>query len=178
MRAEIPQAQLEKAAATQLSFVLPVLSSPIICRLPGISQGGPAHTVLPLEAFDEYGPLGGDLVPVEVLLHDAFQVGHATRLQCGVADRYSHAVSAEFGLHLERAALGGEQDVGEEGLGGDGQIAQGAAAQPGDGTRPGYKLAGLAGPGKLRRELSLVRCRTHNAYKLTLSGVSRGALVY
>jgi hypothetical protein len=80
----------------------------------------------------------------------------------GVTYRYPHGVPRGLGLYLKCATFfDGEEDVGEQGLGGDGQVAQRAAAQPGYGTRPGYKLASFAGAGKLRRELSLVRGRAH-----------------
>src|SRR4051812_5408819 len=85
------------------------------------------------EAFDEDGFLRRELVPVEVLLHDAFEVGHAAVTQLRVADGYLHSVLGGSGLYLERTLLTGEEDVGEESLGGDGEIAQSATAQPGDG---------------------------------------------
>ncbi len=88
---------------------------------------------------------------VEVLLHDAFEVAHTASSQLGVPEGYSHGVSGDLGFHLQRAAfLDGEEDVGEDGLGGDGEIAQGAAAQPGYSARPGDKVAGLAYPRKIR----------------------------
>lgn len=115
------------------------------------------------EALDQDTFRPGELVPVEVLLHDAFEAGHAAIMQLGVADGYPHGVPDGFGLYLERALLAREEDVGEKRLGGDGEIAQSAATQARDGACPGYELASLPSTGKLRRKLFSVRCGTHYA---------------
>ena len=97
---------------------------------------------------------------VEELFHDTFEAGHAGPLQLGVADDYPQGVWRGLGFHLERAALG-EEDVGEHGLGGYGEVAQSAAAQAGHGAQPGDEVAGLASAGKLRWELFFVRRSIH-----------------
>jgi hypothetical protein len=90
---------------------------------------------------------------IEVLLHDAFEIAHTALPQLGVPEGYSHGVSGDLGLYLQRAAFfNGEEDVGEDGLGGNREVAQGATAQPADGARPGDKVAGLACPREIQRK--------------------------
>ena len=101
-------------------------------------------------------------MPVEVLLHDAFEIAHTASPQLGVPESYSHGVSGAFGLHLQRATFfNGEENVGEDSLGGDGEVAQGAAAQSTYGAGPGDKVAGLACPCEIHRKLLSVHRSGH-----------------
>ena len=80
--------------------------------------------VLSSEAFDEHRLRWGEFVFVEELSHNAFEVGHAAFPHFGVADAYLQGVLGGLGLYLEGAAFfNGEEDVGEDGFGGDGEVA-------------------------------------------------------
>jgi hypothetical protein len=115
---------------------------------------------------------------VEELLHDVFEIDHATPPQLGVANAYPQGVSEGLGLYFEDAAFfDGEEDVGEHSFGGDSEVAQSAATQPAHGAQPGDEVAGFAGTGKLRRELFFAR-RSIHAVRVTLRKVASGTLVY
>ena len=60
---------------------------------------------------------------VEELFHDLFEVSHAAVTQLRVVDGYSQSLSGSFGLYLKRALFSGEEDIGENGFGCDGEVA-------------------------------------------------------
>lgn len=55
----------------------------------------------------------------------------------------------------------GEEDVGEGGFGGDGQVVEPSAAQSGYGGPPGDEVAGFSGSGQVRRDHLSVRLGLH-----------------
>lgn len=58
-----------------------------------------------LQALDEDGFVWGDLVPIEVLLHNILEAGHPASAKLGVTDDNPHGFSRGLGLYLQRAAL-------------------------------------------------------------------------
>ena len=60
---------------------------------------------------------------IEELFHDLFEVSHTALPQLGMADDYLQNVPGGFGLYLERALFSGEEDIGENGFGCDGEVA-------------------------------------------------------
>ena len=123
--------------------------------------------------FDEHRSCWGELVSVEKLFHNTFEASHTASLQLGVPDGDPDGVAGSFGLYLENATLAGEEDVGEDGLGGDGKVAQGTTTQPGNGSRPRDEVTGFASAGKFHRELSFVRRFAHAVRVYSKSGVYR-----
>src|SRR5215216_6402525 len=61
-----------------------------------------------------------------------------------------------YGLYFEDTFSCGEQDIRNDGFGGDGQLVQPSAAESSDGSPPGYKVASLARAGEVSGHLSPV----------------------
>jgi hypothetical protein len=74
-----------------------------------------------------------------------------------VHDPHLQGVVRTLGLDLEHAFVRGEKNVGEDGLGCDGQIVEPPPAEPGHGTGPGDKVASLPDAREIRRHLFLLR---------------------
>src|ERR687890_2836325 len=61
-----------------------------------------------------------------------------------------------FGLYFEDAFRCGEQNIRDDGFGGDDQLVQPSAAESGTGAPPGYEVTGLARAGQVERYFSAV----------------------
>src|SRR5919112_3928221 len=61
-----------------------------------------------------------------------------------------------FGLYFEDAFWCGEQNIRDDGFGGDGQLVQPSAAESGTGAPPGYEVAGLTRAGQVEGYFSAV----------------------
>src|SRR5215211_6555461 len=126
---------------------------------PQTSPGSPRSNcsrAASLDPLEEHRAGRGDLVPVQKPLQYPREVAHPAALELGVCDPHLESIVREAGLYLEYDPLRGEEDVGEDGLGGDGEVVEPPPAQPGHGTPPGDEVASLSGAGEIRRNFLLV----------------------
>ena len=70
-------------------------------------------------------------------------------------DRHLQDFLVDYGLYFEDTFSHGEQDIRDDGFGGDGKVVQPSAAEPRDGAPPGDEVAGLPRAGEVRGHLSL-----------------------
>src|SRR5215210_127971 len=99
--------------------------------------------------FYEHRTCRGDLVIVEKALQHAFEVPHPALLYLGVFDGDPDRYIVVFGLHFEDSFWCGEQDIRDDGFGGDGQLVQPSAAESRNGAPPAYEVTGPARAGQV-----------------------------
>lgn len=103
------------------------------------------------EMLCEGRPGRGEFVAIEETFEYVVEVGHSALVEFGMRDADAEGFFRMFGFYLQRAAFGGEEDVGEGGFGGDGQVVQPAPPEAGYCGPPRDKMPGLSGAGQIRR---------------------------
>jgi len=103
----------------------------------------------------------GDLVIVQEPLQHTFKILQAAVLYLGMFDGDPEHILVVFRFYFEDSFSRREQDVRNDGFGGDGQVVQSSAAESSDGAPPGHEVAGLPRAGEVHWHLSPVGQSIH-----------------